>query len=221
MTSISRKFYYIMFYAEARNTASPALHANQQAVLMNATQHGSTMSNMTPPGIVNAQQLNATQHGSSLSNTTPSGMMNAQQLNIPTTTAANANITGAGENIPPVNDVSMTTSEGPSSIPTTLVTSTPIAGNANLSLQSSIVHTPGSNMSRSQGVHQPQSYNAGYETFRGRGRGRARGRPEARGRMFTVMVCRAHDMMFCQRCVTYVSSYTYWARHPELPPLEE
>ena len=76
-------------------------------------------------------------------------------------------------------------------------------------------------MPGNHGGHQPHAYMAGYETIRGRGRGRARGRPEARGRMFTVMVCRAHDMMFCQRCVTYVSSDTYWARHPELPPLEE
>ena len=60
----------------------------------------------------------------------------------------------------------------------------------------------------------------GYEeyTYRGRARGRGRGRTEGgrAGRIYTIFVCRAHDVVYCQQCCLYVASDVYWARHPEL-----
>ena len=59
-----------------------------------------------------------------------------------------------------------------------------------------------------------------YQPYhRGRGRGRERG-ADSRGRLFMVMTCVAHDVIFCQQCIRYVSSNTYWSRHPELPDPE-
>ena len=58
-----------------------------------------------------------------------------------------------------------------------------------------------------------------YYRGRGQGRGRERG-IDSRGRLFTVMACVAHDRIFCQQCMTYVASSTYWSRHPELPDPE-
>ena len=55
-------------------------------------------------------------------------------------------------------------------------------------------------------------------TYRGRARGRGRGRTEGgrAGRIYTIFVCRAHDVVYCQQCCLYVASDIYWARHPEL-----